>query len=122
MAQAVLRELGKRKVRAELMDCQEVPENFLERIVRRNPNKVIILDSCEFGGEPGSFGIIRRRIKAGLTHNSTALFMRYLEKSTSASIILVGIQPKQTEFGRGLSKELEAKVPKIADFVESILY
>ena len=96
------------------------PENFLEKM--KGCDKIIILDALEFGGAVGEVKVfdldsVNDRLMS--THSiPIALFKRFLPDS---KIIVVGIQPKNVEFGEELSEELKESIDKISENVEKII-
>ncbi len=102
----------------------QVPENFIRPVMDFRPGKVIILDSADFGGRPGDF----RAIKEGeiteflvSTHNMPlTVFLKALE-GLEAEKILVGVQPKNLDFGTGLSREVRGKAGDVLGFVRTLI-
>lgn len=105
-----------------LIDAGTAPENFTGVIVKEMPDTVIIIDAADMGGNPGEYSLLKKDeiLKQGFsTHNmSPDLFIGYLERFTKANIYMIGIQPADTSFGEGLTKEVEVAVEKICDYLE----
>jgi len=93
------------------------PEAFAEKMVRAKPTKVIILDAVNMGLKPGQVKVIDiKKIKQTLpnTHKpSLRILIDYLRKTTDAVIKIIGIQPKNVDFGERISKEVKDAVPAI---------
>ncbi len=102
----------------------QVPENFITPIMEFRPGKIIILDSADFKEKPGSFRVIKENeILQFLisTHNMPlTVFLKALEK-LKAEKILIGIQPKNLNFGEGLSREVREKAGDILGFVRTLI-
>ncbi len=102
----------------------QVPENFIRPILEFRPGKIIILDAADFKGRPGEFRVIKENeILQFLvsTHNMPlTLFLKALER-LKAEKILIGIQPKNLDFGGGLSKEVREKSGDILSFVRTLI-
>jgi len=100
-----------------LLDVGETPENYLGKIIREKPNTVVLIDAVDFGAPPGTINIIEsHNIGDGSlsTHNiSLKIIMEYLQKETSADVFLLGIQPKNTEFGKEISEPVRESLKKI---------
>lgn len=109
-----------------LFDCGTSPENFLGPILRSKPEVILLVDAANLGAEPGHTHIIEKEEIANLglsTHDtSLKLFIAYLENGLdTVDIFLLGIQPKDTSLGSGLSRELEAMLPKFKKmFLEAL--
>lgn len=92
-----------------LIDCGTVPENFTGRIKRLRPTHIIFFDAVEMGKDPGFYDFIDEGtlIAQSLsTHKqSLKILLKVLkEENPGVKIRLVGVQPKTTDFGRGLSR------------------
>jgi len=97
------------------------PEAFAEKIVRAKPTKIIILDAVNMGLKPGQVKVIDiKKIKQTLpnTHKpSLRILIDYLRKTTDAVIKIIGIQPKNVDFGEKMSKDVKDAVPAIKERV-----
>jgi len=96
------------------------PENFINQL--KNFDEVIIIDALEFEGETGEVKIFKLdEIKDSLvsTHNiPISLLKKFLPNS---KIKIIGIKPKNIEFGKELSEELKNKIEEIIEKVSSFL-
>ncbi len=94
-------------VPAHIIDAGEMPENYAERIVSRNPETVVFIDAVYFGGMPGDAVIMESSQLSHdrfLTHRfPLALLMDYIREKTKADLFLLGIQPASTRFGAAVS-------------------
>lgn len=101
-------------------DSGSSPENYLGKIIKDDPDNVIIIDAVDFKGKPGEFRVFKPDdfSSAGffLTHNSSiSLVINYLQKSLKANIIVLAIQPSTVTFGEGLSRELNEAFCMVRD-------
>jgi hydrogenase 3 maturation protease len=99
------------KIDADLLDCGEVPENFLGKIAQLHPNTILIIETVHFGAPPGAVAIIEAddfdRISYSTHHASLRLSMNYLKIEIGAEVFVLGIQPKKTEFSMEISDEVK---------------
>ena len=104
-----------------LIECETVPESFIEPIIELKPTHVLILDAALLNLKAGSSRLIKPNDVAGVTVSTHALplnlFSEYVTKMTGAKVALLVIQPKATDFGEGLTNELK----KTADVLTEIL-
>jgi len=106
-----------------LLDVGEVPENYLEKIVKEKPDTMVLVDAVDLGAPPGTIRIIEKgdiRDESLSTHNvSLRLVVNYLQRETSADVFLLGIQPETTEFGRGISEPVKDSLENIVEALEA---
>jgi hydrogenase 3 maturation protease len=116
-AQALLGRLAGR-VAAVLLDTEEVPESHLGRIAQGDPEVVLLVDTMDLGAEPGAVALLGRESlppRGFSTHRPPlSVLMAYIEHETRAEVLLLGIQPRQTEFGAPLSQEVHTTVEALA--------
>ena len=116
-AQALLERLAGR-VEATLVDAEEVPESHLGPITQGRPEVVLLVDAVHLGAEPGAVALLRRESlpPSGFsTHRPPlSVLMAFIEQETGAEVLVLGIQPKQMEFGAPLSPEVEKTVEALA--------
>ncbi|MDD5166024.1 MAG: hydrogenase maturation protease, partial [Candidatus Omnitrophica bacterium] len=111
----------KDKVSPEVIDAGAAPENYLEKVIQKKPDTVIIFDAADFGGKPGELKILEAQgLKTAnlfSTHNaSISLVTNYLQSNLALDIIILIIQPKSITFGDKLTKEVADSVDKIESF------
>lgn len=101
----------------DVYDTQTVPESFLMKIVAGKPDPVILVDALHFGADPGAVEIIDPAAAAGQTpstHGPAPLsFLEVLEMFHPCRRLILGIQPKQVEFGQPMSEPVAAAVDRI---------
>lgn len=95
-----------------LIECETVPENFIEPIIRFNPSHVLIIDAALLNLQLGSSKLLSSEQlmerQAVSTHAlPLRIFCEYLARVTNAKIALLLIQPGDTSFGEGLTREVQ---------------
>lgn len=119
-AQALLDRLAGR-VDATLLDTEEVPESHLGRIAQANPEAVLLVDAVDLGAHPGAVALLTRESlpPSGFsTHRPPlSVLIAYIEQETGADVLMLGIQPKQMQFGAPLSPEVHKTVEALAAIV-----
>jgi len=105
-----------------LIECETVPESFIESIAEFEPTHILLIDASLLSLEHGSVRFIEANQMSSqtpvLTHAlPLQLFCEYLTKMTHAKIALLAIQPKNTDFGEGLTPEVE----KTAEYLTNLL-
>jgi len=107
------------KIDVPLLDCGEVPENFLGKIAELHPNTILIIETVHLGASPGAVAIIEAddidRVSYSTHHASLRLLMNYLKIEIGAEVFVLGIQPKKTEFGIEISNEVKKTLSILKD-------
>jgi len=123
----VVRDLhGKVSEKVLLIECETVPESFIQQIVDFRPSHVLLIDAAVMGLEPGACRLVKpehlKVFPAISTHMlPLRVFCDYLAKTLEAKIVLLLIEPKETDFGESLSREVEIAEKRIVDFLLSVL-
>ena len=117
---------GKVSEKVNLIECETVPESFLQPIVEFNPTHVLLIDAAIIGLKPGETCLINPERIADFPAISThmlplRIFCEYLTATTKAKIALLLIEPKNVEFGEGLTPEVQAAAEKTADTLLKLL-
>jgi hydrogenase 3 maturation protease len=109
-----------------VLDCGSAPENYIQPIADRSPERILIIDCCNYGARPGEFRLFSReeveRLSYGLLSTHTlplTLTIEMLSLETRAAIELLGIQPERIEFGEDLSKPVRRALPAAVEFVRN---
>lgn len=106
----VARKVKKRNV----INAEIAPENFVGKIKKMRPGRIVIVDALDFGGRPGEIRVVDARKTTGLRFSTHALplsfFCEYFE---GIEVQLVGIQPKRREFGSRMSREVRKAAERI---------
>ncbi|MGB9740305.1 MAG: hydrogenase 3 maturation endopeptidase HyCI [Candidatus Bathyarchaeia archaeon] len=117
---------GKVSEKVYLIECETVPESFIQQIIDFNPTHILLVDAAILNLKPGEAKLLHSENLATFPAFSThvlplRVFCEYVSKATGAKIALLLIQPKNAEFGEGLTREVEASAKKIADLLFSAL-
>lgn len=92
----------------------ETPENFSNDIRRFQPTLTLIIDACKSGKKPGSVYIVNP-VKIQFNDISThrlplSMFVKFLEQTIPTKVIILGIEPKNLNFGDDISIEVEKSI------------
>ena len=105
------------QIDAVCLDGGSTPENILEKVVRAEPDTVLIVDAARLGAQPGAARLIDPSALAGGSFSTHAVSLEmacdYVRNRCGARVTVLGIQPGNTAFRSGLS-------PAVADTVESL--
>lgn len=123
----IVRELRKKTSKSVyLIECETVPESFIQPIVDFKPTHILLIDAALLGQKHGSFRLVNPEELMNMPAISThmlplRIFCEYLKKVTQAKIVLLAIQPKDTDFGEGLTPELQKTAKHLRSFLLKIL-
>jgi len=109
-----------------LIECETVPESFIDPIIGFKPTHVLIIDAAILDLEPGFSKLIEPEQIAVVPSVSThalplQIFCAYLAKTTGAEIALLAIEPQDTSFGEGLTTELRKTAKHLTNVLSKIL-
>ena len=109
----------------EVIDCGIVPENYIDVIRRIGPTHVVIVDAVDFKGSPGdiilSFEPTFDEVSVSTHKPSLALLAKYIQNSIGSKIILVGVQPRSTDWGSSMSEEVLAASEVVVKALKSTI-
>jgi len=119
----VIRLLKKRgKTNATLIDAGTVPENYLNKISKTNPDIIIFVDAADMEQQPGT---VRELNSEDLgcfsfsTHSgSLSLVIDFLKQETKADIRLIGIQTERRNVGAEMSKQVKQAINLLLPVLE----
>ncbi len=109
-----------------LIECETVPENFIEPIVRFDPSHVLIIDAALLSLEPGSSKLLsfKQLLKQHVVSTHALplrIFCEYLTTVINTKIALLLIQPGDTSFGEGLTQEVQNAADRLARLLVRLL-
>jgi hydrogenase 3 maturation protease len=120
----VCQQLRHAKVCAELIDAGTVPENYIQPIIKKAPQNLLIIDAIDSGASPGTISIFKpERLSSFVfsTHTlSPHLFVDLVRQEIDVDVYIVGIQPEQTQLGQPLSAQVSRAVQSLINSLSSI--
>lgn len=108
-----------------LVKSETIPEEYVGPIVDFKPTHILIIDAALLNLNPGTAKLIES-VKASRVPISThflpiQIFYEYLTKMTGAKIAMLLIQPKDTSFGEGLTRELQLTKRRLSGHIIGII-
>jgi len=102
------------------------PENLTGVLKRIKPSHVLLIDAAGTGQQPGTITLIEpSRIKSGgfSTHTlSLKELAAYLEQEIKATVFVLGIEPKDINFGEELSPEVRRGAEEAVELVIAVCH
>ncbi len=117
---------GKVSPRVHLIECETVPESFMDEIVELRPTHVLLIDAAVLGLKPGEVRLYDAEKVVNIPAISTHMlplrvFCDYIKQLSEAKIALLLVQPASVEFGEGLSAEVAASAACIVKVLLRVL-
>ena len=110
---------------ASAIDAGTVPENFLEKMARREPDTIVLVDAVDFGGAPGELRVFEPEsiALAGISTHALSLRMtvQYLRARTGAPTVVLAIQPASIGDGDELSEPVAGTVALLCETLPALL-
>jgi len=115
----------KGKTKANLLDCEEVPENYIQPIIEARPDSIVIVDAADWNGPAGEIRLIDaeeiNNISFSTHDSSLQIFINYLKRNLpNTHIVIVGIQQKRKGFLDSLSPEVEKAIDELCHLLEKV--
>jgi len=115
----------KDNVKAVCIDAGSAPENYTGKIIKENPDTILIVDAVHLDLMPGEYDILKEEdiMRAGFTTHDTSpkMFMDYLKNRSKANIYMLGIQPKSVSFGENVSDEVKKTLEDLTNKMKGVL-
>ena len=101
------------------------PESYIDDVLEKNPDIIFFLDAVQVGQKPGI--IVVQEIRSGeslgmsiSTHSIPIEVLAAVMRSTSPKIkfFVIGIQIKQVEFGKKMSKVVVEAARSLLEIIE----
>jgi hydrogenase 3 maturation protease len=112
------------KVCAEVIDAGTVPENYIQTIIKKAPQNLLVIDAIDFGAPAGTFKIFKPEQLdsfAFSTHTlSPRLFVDMVCKEIRVDVSFIGIQPAQTQLGQPQSEHVKEAIQRLAGILAEI--
>jgi hydrogenase 3 maturation protease len=106
----VCEKLQQAGVRAEIIDAGTVPENYIQRIIKKAPQNLLIIDAIDFQAPAGTVRIFKpEQLNSTVisTHTlSPRLFAEMVSRNIKVDVYFVGIQPADTRLGDSMSPQV----------------
>ncbi len=120
----VCQRLIEKGVGADVIDAGTVPENYIQPIIKKTPQNLVIIDAVDFGASPGVIKLFEPEQLNAVsvsTHAPTPrLFIDLIKKRSDVEVYFVGIQPVQTQLGQPITPQLTQAAEDLASILLNI--
>jgi len=102
------------------------PESFTGAIKRFDPTHLLIIDAAEIKKDPGEAVLLDPQTIEGISFSTHSLPLKImadylLTDIKGCTLMIIGIQPKNLDFGSSLSFEVKKSVGDISKIIKGIL-
>jgi hydrogenase 3 maturation protease len=123
----IIRDLqGKVSKKVHLIECETVPESFMDEIVELKPSHVLLIDAAILELKPGDVRLYDAarviNIPAITTHMlPLRVFCDYITQMAQTKLALLLIEPGNADFGEGLTQEVSVSAGQVVEVLLKIL-
>jgi hydrogenase 3 maturation protease len=108
-----------------LLECETVPESFMDEIIELRPSHVLLIDAAIMGLKPAEVRLFDAEKVTNFPAISThmlplRMLCEYITQLAGAKIALLLVEPKNVEFGEGLTPEVALSAKRIVKILLSI--
>jgi hydrogenase 3 maturation protease len=105
-----------------LLECETVPESYMQDIEEFKPTHVLLIDAAFLGLKPGEATLLDPEKIIDYSAISThalplRIFCEYIKETTGAKVGLLLVEPKSMEFGEGLSQQVQGAAERLTCFL-----
>lgn len=120
----VCEQLESANISAELIDAGTVPENYIQPIIKKAPQNLLIIDAINFGAAPGTIKIFKTQQLNSFvlsTHTlSPRLFVDMICRNIKVDVYFIGIQPAQVQLNQPLSPQVSQAIQHLSGILTEI--
>lgn len=120
----VCEQLRRMGIGAELIDAGPVPENYIQPIIKKTPQNLLVIDAMDFGAAPGTVRLFRpEQLSTSIwsTHTlSPRIFADMVCRSVQADVYFIGIQPARVQLGEPISEQVSCAIQKLSRLLAEV--
>jgi hydrogenase 3 maturation protease len=120
----VCQKLKDAEICAEVIDTGTVPENYIQTIIKKAPQNLVIIDAIDFGNEPGTLKVFKpEQLSSHVisTHSlSPRLFIDMICQNIRVEVYFIGIQPAQMQLGHPVSSQVNLAIEKLSEVLKRV--
>jgi hydrogenase 3 maturation protease len=120
----VCQQLKRAKICADLIDAGTVPENYIQPIIKKAPQNLLVIDAIDFGATPGTVRIFKPgQLDSHVisTHSlSPRLFVDMVCQNISVDVYFAGIQPAQIQLDQTVSAQVNHAIQQLSQTLSEI--
>jgi hydrogenase 3 maturation protease len=111
-------------ISTQVIDAGTAPENYIQKIINKVPQNLLVVDAIEFGAPPGTIEIFNCEqldSHAFSTHTlSPRFFVDIIHKSINVDVYFIGIQPAHIQLGSPVSEQVNSAIENLCRILMDI--
>ena len=115
----VCQKLKEEKICVDVIDAGTVPENYIQRIIRKAPQNLLVIDAIDYADAPGTIKVFNPdQLSSHVisTHSlSPRIFIDMICQNINVNVYFVGIQPSQMQLGEPVSTPVKQAIEQLTD-------
>ena len=120
----LLYEQLKGKISTEIIDAGTVPENYIQTIIKKAPEILLVIDAIDFAAQAGTIRMFKPCQLNSLiisTHTlSPRVFVDMITNEIDIQVFFLGVQPLQTQMGYPLSAAVDKATQELISILTKI--
>ena len=109
-----------------LIECETIPESFMQEIVDFKPSHILLIDAAVLGLKPGEVRLVFPEQIADFPAVTThvlplRIFCEYTAKMSGAKIALLLVEPEDTCLGEDLTAKVQVVAEEITETLQEFL-
>ena len=120
----VCQQLREAKISAESIDTGTVPENYIQKIIKKSPRNLLVIDAIDFKAAPAAIEIFKPEQLSSFVSSTHALsprlFAEMVSRDIKADVYFVGIQPADTQLGDPMSPQVSQAAKQLVQMLIDI--
>ena len=120
----VCQKLKEERICADVIDAGTVPENYIQRIIKKAPQNLLIIDAIDYEEAPGTIKIFKPdQLSTHVisTHSlSPHLFVEMICQNINVNVYFIGIQPAQMQLGQTVSEQVKLAIEQLTEVLIKI--
>jgi hydrogenase 3 maturation protease len=109
------------KVNAVCINAENAPEKYLGKVIKLDPDTLIIIDAVHLGLKPGDYRMVKPEELSGVgfsTHDiPLQTLIGYIQTEIDAEIYILGVQPGTIVIGGQLSGSVKNTLQILEDLI-----
>lgn len=120
----ICQQLQDAEISADVIDTGTVPENYIQLIIKKAPQNLLVIDAIDFGACPGVVRVFKPEELSSLvisTHTlSPRLLVDMIRRSIEVDVYFIGIQPEQIQLGQPITPQVKQAIQKLTNVLVEI--